>query len=77
MRWAVPSWLSTNATPRGSFPASVMAGVGWPVVVIVKVPPRPLLNVALPGLVIAGASRGANTDIWYLVVMWGLGFRTR
>ena len=61
----MPSWLSMNVTPLGSVPVSLMAAVGWPVVVTVKVPPRPLLNVALLGLVIAGATGGACTDIWY------------
>jgi hypothetical protein len=52
---AVPFPLSTNVTPVGSAPVSVSAGSGKPVVVTVKVPAWPTVNVVLAALVIAGA----------------------
>jgi hypothetical protein len=55
---AVPLLLFTNVTPLGSAPVSVitmLAFVGNPVVVTVKVPAVPTLNVVLFALVIAGA----------------------
>ena len=55
-RVAVLSPLSTNVTPVGRVPVSVGAGVGNPVVVTVKVPDVPTVNVVLPALVIAGAA---------------------
>ena len=61
---AVPSWLSTNVTPVGSAPFSVIAGTGRPVVVTVNVPPVPALKVAVPGLVMTGAAGAGETDTW-------------
>jgi hypothetical protein len=47
--------LFTNVTPPGSAPVSVRVGVGDPVVVTVKLPAVPTVNVVLFALVIAGA----------------------
>jgi hypothetical protein len=44
-----------NVKPLGSVPDSLKDGVGEPVVLTVKVPAIPMTNVALLGLVIAGA----------------------
>jgi len=44
-----------NVTPLGSGPVSVTAGVGFPVVVTVKLPAVPTVNAVLLALVIAGA----------------------
>jgi hypothetical protein len=52
---AVPFPLFTNVTPLGSVPVSVNVGVGDPVVVTVKLPAVPTVNVVLLALVIAGA----------------------
>jgi hypothetical protein len=52
---AVPFPLSLNVTPLGSAPDSVSEGVGVPVVVTVKLPAVPTVNVVLFALVIAGA----------------------
>jgi hypothetical protein len=52
---AVPFPLSTNPTPPGSFPLSVMAGVGTPVVVTVNESAEPAWKLAALALVIAGA----------------------
>jgi len=52
---AVPFPLSLNVTPLGSAPVSVREGVGAPVVVTVKLPALPTVNVVLLLLVIAGA----------------------
>jgi hypothetical protein len=52
---AVPFPLFTNVTPLGSAPVSVSVGVGDPVVVTVKLPAVPTVNVVLLALVIAGA----------------------
>jgi hypothetical protein len=52
---AVPFPLSTNATPLGSVPVSLSDGVGAPVVVTVKLPAVPTVNVVVFALVIAGA----------------------
>jgi len=52
---AVPFPLSLNVTPLGSVPVSVRDGVGVPVVVTVKLPAVPTINVVLLALVIAGA----------------------
>jgi len=46
--------LFTNVTPLGSAPVSVKVGVGVPVVVTVKLPAVPAVNVVLFALVIAG-----------------------
>ena len=54
-RAAVPSPLSRKVTPPGSAPVSLRAAVGKPVVVTVKVPSVPVVNVVLSALVIAGA----------------------
>jgi hypothetical protein len=43
-----------NVTPLGSVPVSASVGVGDPVVVTVKLPAVPTVNVALFALVIAG-----------------------
>ena len=56
-RVAVPLPLSTKVTPEGSAPVSLSAGVGNPVVVTVKVPAVPVVNVVASALVIAGAWR--------------------
>ena len=52
---ALPSPLSANITPAGRAPDSVRDGVGVPVVVTVKLPAAPAVNVVLLSLVIAGA----------------------
>ena len=52
---AVPSPLSTKFTPPGSAPVSVRPGAGKPVVVTVKVPGEPSVNVVPLALVIEGA----------------------
>ena len=52
---AVPLPLSLNVTRLGSAPVSVSDGVGDPVVVTVKLPAVPTVNVVLLALVIAGA----------------------
>ena len=51
----VPSPLSLNDTPLGSAPVSFKEGVGFPVVVTVKLASVPTVNVVLLALVIAGA----------------------
>ncbi len=50
----VPSPLSTNVTPAGSVPLTVMAGGGAPMVVTVNVPGVPTVNVVVAALVNAG-----------------------
>jgi hypothetical protein len=50
----VPLPLSTKATPLGSAPVSVKAGVGKPVVVTEKVPAVPTINVVPLALEITG-----------------------
>jgi hypothetical protein len=52
---AVPFPLFTNVTPLGSVPVSVSVGAGDPVVVTVKLPAVPTVNVVLLALVIVGA----------------------
>ena len=47
--------MATNVTPLGSAPVSVRVGAGVPVVVTVKLPAVPAVNVVLLALVIAGA----------------------
>src|SRR6185437_4933612 len=57
-RVAVPSLLFTKVTPGGSAPVlerTIEAPLGVPVVVTVKVPAAPTVNVALFELVMAGA----------------------
>ena len=52
---AVPSPLSTKLTPTGRAPDSDRAGVGTPVVLTMKLPALPTVNVVVSPLVIAGA----------------------
>ena len=52
---AVPSLLGMNVTPVGRVPVSDSVAAGNPVVVTVKVPAVPIVNVVLAALVIAGA----------------------
>ena len=52
---AVPLWLSANVTPLGRAPASLRLAIGKPVVVTMKLPADPTVNVALLTLVMAGA----------------------
>ena len=51
----VPLWLSTNTTPFGSAPASVIPAVGNALVVTVNDPADPKAKLALFPLVMAGA----------------------
>jgi hypothetical protein len=51
----VPSPLSLNVTPFGSAPVSLNEGVGFPVVVTVKLASVPTVKVVLLALVIVGA----------------------
>jgi hypothetical protein len=51
----VPFALFVNVTPLGSAPDSLSDGLGFPVVVTVKLPAVPMVNVVLLALVIAGA----------------------
>jgi hypothetical protein len=51
----VPLPLSTNVSPLGNAPDSVIDGVGDPVVVIVNEPATPTVNVPPLALVIAAA----------------------
>jgi hypothetical protein len=54
---AVPSPCSVNVTPAGRVaPLSLSAGAGAPLVVTVKAPDWPTVNLALSALVIAGAA---------------------
>lgn len=63
---AVPSPLSTKVTLLGSAPAVfVTAGIGFPVVLTVKVPFEPTVNVALLTVVIVG---GASTVTFAVAV---------
>src|SRR5262249_42490724 len=57
----VPFPLSTNVTPDGKTPPPVIAGVGTPRAVTVKVPAVPALKAALSRLVIAGG--GAKSSV--------------
>ena len=61
---AVPFPLLTNVTPLGSAPVSVTDGVGVPVVVTVKLPAVPTVNVVLLALVIAGAWFTVRVKLW-------------
>ena len=47
--------MSTKVTPLGRAPVSLNDGVGVPVVVTVKLPAVPAVNVVALALVIAGA----------------------
>ena len=54
---AVPFQLSVKVTPIGKAPAVwVIVGIGYPVVVTVKVPAAPTVKVVAFALVIAGAA---------------------
>ena len=53
---AVPFPLSTNVIGLGSEPVKESAGVGLPVVVTLKLPFTPTVNVVLLALVITGAA---------------------
>ena len=61
---AVPLPLLTNVTPLGSVPVCVSDGVGVPVVVTVKLPAVPTVNVVLLALVIAGAWFTVKVKLW-------------
>ena len=61
---AVPFPLSTNVTPLGSVPVAVRDGVGVPVVVTVKLPAAPTVNVVLVALVIAAAWFTVSVKVW-------------
>ena len=52
---AVPLEFAVMVTPLGSVPESVTPGVGDPVVVTVKLPAVPSVNVVALALVMAGA----------------------
>ncbi len=54
-RVAVPSPLSVKVTPLGSAPVSVIAGVGLPLVVTVKLPALPAVKVVPSAEVMVGA----------------------
>jgi hypothetical protein len=54
LRVPVPFPLSLNVTPAGRVPDSVSDGAGAPVVVTVKLPALPTVNVALFALMIVG-----------------------
>ena len=58
---AVPVPLSTNESPEGNAPVRVIAGVGNPVVVTLKLLAVPTVNVVAFALVIAGALVGMLT----------------
>jgi hypothetical protein len=62
---AVPLWLSTKVTVLGNEPTSEREGVGFPVVVTVKLPFAFRIKVAMLALVIAG---GAFT----VTVVWAV-----
>jgi hypothetical protein len=58
-----------NVTPLGSAPVSVRVGVGDPVVVTVKLPAVPTVNVVLAALVIAGGAWFTfNVKLWLVAV---------
>jgi hypothetical protein len=61
---AVPFLLFTNVTPLASVPLSLSDGVGVPVVVTVKLPFFPTVNVVLLALVIAGAWFTVRVKLW-------------
>ena len=63
----LPFPLSLNVTPLGSVPVSVRDGVGVPVVVTVKLPAVPTVNVVLVALVITGAKFTTNVKVWLIV----------
>ena len=51
---AVPLRLSVKVTPAGKAPVSVMAAVGFPVVVMVNEPAWPTVKVVWSALVMVG-----------------------
>jgi hypothetical protein len=51
----------SKLTPAGNVPLRLNVGVGAPVVVTVNAPPVPTMNTVLGSLVIAGASKVADT----------------
>jgi len=57
--------LFTNVTPLGSVPVSVSVGVGAPVVVTVKLPAVPTINVMLFPLVITGVWFTFSVKLWF------------
>ncbi len=61
---AVPSPLSVKVTPLGSEPDSDSEAAGVPVLVTVKVPAVPTLNVVWSALVIDGASLTVSVKSW-------------
>ena len=74
---AVPFPLSVKVTPDGSFPLSVSAGTGNPVVVTVKLPLVPTVKVADARLVILGGWLTLSVKLWeaegftpLLAVIW-------
>jgi len=62
---AVPFPLSLKVTPLGSTPASVRVAVGAPVVVTVKLPAVPTINVILFPLVMTGAWFTFIVKLWF------------
>ena len=64
----VPFPLSLNVTPLGSAPVSVSVGVGAPVVVTVKLPAVPTVNVVVFALVTAGTWFTFSVKLWLAVV---------
>jgi hypothetical protein len=60
--------LFTNVTPLGSAPVSVIAGIGVPVEVTVKLPVEPTINVVLLALVIAGPWLTVSVKLWVATV---------
>src|SRR5579863_8548440 len=60
----VPLPLSTNVTPVGSEPVLLRLAVGLAVVVTVKLPAEPTVNVELPALVIAGAASTVTESVF-------------
>ncbi len=61
---AVPSPLSTKATPGGSAPVSLSEGSGVPVVVRLKLPAVPAVKVVEAAEVMAGASSTVRVKSW-------------
>src|SRR5262249_6054828 len=65
LRVPVPLPLSTNVTPSGrAVPLRVIGGVGVPVVVTVKVPAWPTVNLAALALVIASPGLTVSVKVW-------------
>jgi hypothetical protein len=57
---AVPFAPAVNVTPLGKAPDSVRAGAGAPVVVTVKLPELPMVNV-VPGALVKTGATGVPT----------------